>query len=137
MAKASRRAARPAVTTDATAEFFDELARRGHVTLLQKATGSVAFEIVQGRRTDRWMLTIDKGDIAVSRRRAAADCLIRAEKALFDRVATGNESAVAAVLRGDLAVTGDWRFLVLIQRLFPGPPASRRRRAAGYARRQS
>jgi len=33
-------------------------------------------------------------------------------------------NAVAAVLRGDLEVEGDWRLLVRMQRLFPG----RRRR---------
>ena len=31
---------------------------------------------------------------------------------------------VAAVLRGELAIEGDWRLLVLVQRLFPGPPTS-------------
>jgi hypothetical protein len=34
---------------------------------------------------------------------------------------------VAAVLRGDLEVFGDWRMLVRLQRLFPSPPRRRRR----------
>ncbi len=45
---------------------------------------------------------------------------MRADKAVFDKVASGRLNAVAAVLRGDLQVEGDWRLLVRMQRLFPG-----------------
>ena len=44
---------------------------------------------------------------------------------VFERIVTGRMNAVAAVLRGDLQVEGDWRLLVRIQRLFPGPRRSR------------
>ena len=122
--------------TDPTAEFFGELSERGHEPLLQKATGTVRFDLVDGKRTDRWLVTVRKGDVAVSRRNVRADCVMRADKAFFDRVATGELSAVAAVLRGELAVEGDWRLLVLVRRLFPGPPGTPKKgRAAGYARR--
>ena len=123
--------------TDPTSEFFDELGQRGHEPLLQKAKGSVRFEIMHGAKIDRWLVTIDKGDIAVSRRNAAADCLIRADRALFDRLACGELNTFAAVIRGELALEGDLRFLVLVQRLFPGPPGSRKKtRSARAARRQ-
>ena len=36
--------------TDSTAEFFHELDRRGHESLLEKATGSVRFDLADGRR---------------------------------------------------------------------------------------
>ena len=49
-----------------------------------------------------------------------ATCAIRVEKPVLDRIVTGRLNAVAAVLRGDLVVDGDWRLLVRIQRLFPG-----------------
>jgi putative sterol carrier protein len=124
--------------TGATAEFFDELGRRGYEPLLRKAKGSVRFDLVDGKRIDRRLVTIDKGNITVSRRNLAADCVIRADEALFGRVAAGELNAVAAVMRGELAVGGDWRLVVLIQRLFPGPKKARtRRRAAGYAKRRS
>ncbi len=100
---------------------------RGHEPLLQKATGSVRFEIVDGTKTDHWLLTVDKGTLGVSHKRAASANLVRAEKALFDRVVSGDQNPVAALLRDELVVDGDWRFLVLVQRLFPGPPRSHRR----------
>ena len=124
--------------TGATAEFFDELGRRGYEPLLRKAKGSVRFDLVHGEQTDRRLVSVDKGNITVSRKNVAADCVIRADEALFERVAAGELNAVAAVMRGELAVAGDWRLVVLIQRLFPGPKKVRaKRRAAGYAKRRS
>ena len=106
---------------DATAEFFDGLARRGHEPLLAKTTGSLRVEIVGGGRPERWLVTVDHGDLAVSRRNVTADCTIRGNRELFGRVASGEANAMAAVLRGALEVEGDPGLLVLFQRLFSGP----------------
>lgn len=111
----------PAVTVDPTAEFFAELGSRGHEPLLSKAKGSARFDVVDGKRTHRWLLTIDKGDVRVSRRNAAADCVVRADKAFFDRAVAGELNFMAAGLRGDVTVQGDPKLLVLLQRLFPRP----------------
>jgi putative sterol carrier protein len=124
--------------TDETADFFEQLSRRGHEPMLKKVKATMRFDLAQDDRTDRWLVTIDKGDIAVSRRNAKADCVLRAEKTLFDGLASGELNAMAALLRGDLGLEGDPQLIVLFQRLLPGPPGSRDpRAAAGYARRQS
>ena len=115
-------------TRDPSERFFADLASRGHEPLLRKATGSTRFDVVDGRRTRRWIVEVDKGDIAVSKGGGAASCVLRADKAVFDKVVAGRLNAVAAVLRGELQVEGDWRLLVRMQRLFPGRP--RRRSAA-------
>ena len=123
--------------TDLTAGFFDELASRGHEPLLRKVTGSARFDVVAGERTERWLVTIDKGDIRVSRGNAAAGSVLRADKASFDRVVAGELNLMAAVLRGEVAVEGDPRLLVRLQRLFPRPQGGRtRRQAAGSAGRE-
>jgi putative sterol carrier protein len=126
-----------AVTADSTAEFFDELGSRGHEALLRKATGSARFDLVAGKRTERWLVTIDKGDIRVSRRNAAADCVLRADKVSFNKAVAGELNFLTAVLRGEVAVQGDPRLLVLLQRLFPRPEDGPRQRAAGPARREA
>jgi putative sterol carrier protein len=113
---------------DATAEFFDALVERGHEPLLEKATGTVRFDLREGRKTDRWLVSIVKGDLAVSRRNLKADCVLTTDKTLFDDVASGRANAFAALLRGAAEVEGDVQLLVLFQRLFPGPPRTRRRR---------
>jgi len=119
------------------AAFFDELGSRGHEPLLGKATGSARFDVVDSKRTERWLLTIDKGDIGVSRKNAAADCVLRSNKATFDGVVAGEVNVLAAVLRGAVAVQGDPKLLVLLQRLFPRPSGRRpRRRHSSTARRK-
>jgi putative sterol carrier protein len=105
---------------DLTAEFFDDLAQRGHEPLLGNASGTMQFDIADGKRTETWSVKIDKGDLSVSRSGGAADSTLAASKAVFDRLASGKASAVAEVLRGTLTIEGDWRLLVLFRRILPG-----------------
>jgi len=126
--------------TDATAEFFDDLAQRGHEPLLRNASGTMRFDIANGKKTETWFVKIDKGDLVVSRSGGASDSTLVADKALFDRLASGKASAVAAVLRGTLTIEGDWRLLVLFRRILPGPstakrPSTKPRARTGRSRR--
>jgi len=114
------------VRTDPTTEFFGELGSRGHEPLLSKVTGSARFDVVARARTEHWLVTIDKGDIRVSRGKAAADSVLRADRASFDRICAGGLNLMAAVLRGEVVVEGDPRLLVRLQRLFPRPPGGQR-----------
>ncbi len=111
---------------DATAGFFDALARRGHEPLLGAAVGSVRFELVRESQIDIWRVRLDHGDVSVARDdRTAADCVVRADGVLFDGIAAGEVNAMAALLRGALAFEGDPELLVRLQRIFPSPPAAR------------
>ena len=106
--------------TDATTRFFEELAQRGHEPRLENASGSLRFDIANGRATAHWFVSIDRGNVAVSRSGDAADCTILASRTVFDGLASGKASAVAAVLRGTLSIEGDWRLLVLFRRILSG-----------------
>jgi len=123
--------------TDPTTEFFEALRDRGHEPRLRQATGTFRFELTKAKKIDRWLVTFKRGDVTVLHRGGAADCIVRADRAVFDRLAAGEMNGVAAVLRGELVAEGDWKLLVLFQRLFPGkaPPATRSR--AGYPGRQA
>jgi hypothetical protein len=118
-------------TSDSIAEFFAELGRRGHEPLLEKTRGSARFDVADGRRTERWLVTIDKGDLRVSRRNAAADCILRVDRSRFELAVAGKLNLMAAVLRGEVTVGGDPRLLVLLRRLFPQPSRRRRSRSPG------
>jgi putative sterol carrier protein len=111
----------------ATDEFFEGLSQRGHDPLLETTTGTVRLDLTKNGKVERWLLTIDKGDVDVSHRRTAPDCTVIAPAELFDRIASGEENAFAAALRGDVVVGGDTKLLVRLQRLFPSPPRRKRR----------
>jgi len=111
--------------TDLTAEFFNDLAQRGKEPLLRNASGTMRFDIANGKKTETWFVTIDKGDLTVSRSGGAADSTLVAGKAVFDRLASGKASAVAEILRGTLTIEGDWRLLVLFRRILPGPSTAK------------
>jgi putative sterol carrier protein len=115
--------------TDSTAEFFHELGRRGREPLLEKARGAIRFDLVDGTRMDRWLVTLDRGDVSVSRKNLVADCVVCADRALFDAMVTGDVNGMAAYLRGELTLEGDPELLVLFQRILPAPASRRARRS--------
>jgi putative sterol carrier protein len=106
---------------DATAEFFERLGTRGHEPLLERMQGSVRVELEDGDRAEHWLVSVDKGDVRVSHKNAKADCTVRTRKALFDELARGEANAMTSLLRGTLAIDGNYELLVLFQRLFPSP----------------
>ena len=110
---------------DPTAAFFTDLASRGHEPLLERASGSIRFDIAEGRGVDHWFVRIRKGDVSVANKDAKADVIVQVDKAFFDRLTQGRENAMAASLRGVLTVKGDLSLVILFQRIFPGPPRSR------------
>ena len=57
------------MTADPTVDFFAGLKSRGQEPLLRKASGTVRFDIADGKRTERWLVELKKGD---DRRFAAA-----------------------------------------------------------------
>jgi putative sterol carrier protein len=117
--------------SDSTTQFFEELGSRGHQPLLTSVKGSVRFDLIDGRKTDSWLVRIDKGKLAVRHGGGEADCVFRGSRTFFEKIAAGKVNPVAARLRGAIDVEGDLRLAVLAQRLFPGPPSTSRRAAGG------
>ena len=111
------------MAADTTTDFFESLGWRAHEPLLEQTVGTLRFDLAGKGDVDRWFVAVDKGNLAVSHQRRRADCTVRAAKPFFDRIASGEVNATAAVLRGTLEVEGDAELLTLFQRLLPGPPA--------------
>jgi len=73
---------------------------------------------------EHWYVAVRKGDVAVSHKNIKADAIVRADKALFDGMASGEVNAIAATLRGVLTAQGNLGLVMSFQRLFPGPTSS-------------
>jgi len=102
------------MTEDAVTAFFEDLGSRGYDPLLRSVSATVRFDLVSGKTTERWLLTIQKGNLSVSHRNVRADAVIRLSRALF-----GGAAALA------LAGPGEYSLDSLL---------ARRRVAAGMAR---
>ena len=113
---------------DATTEFFQALASGGPHPELENAEGTLRFDLRDAaKRTARsGPVRLENDTVTVTRRNAKADCIVRADKAVFDRVASGEQNAMAAFLRGAIEVEGDQALLLPFQRLFPAPQRSTR-----------
>jgi hypothetical protein len=123
----SRAKSEAAVATDATSEFFGGLERRGYEPLLRTADGTVRFDLERhDHRIDHWHVTVNAGEVSVSHSSRRADAVVKAEKAAFDTIACGEANAMAALLRGEVRADGDLELVMLLQRVLPGPPSSRR-----------
>lgn len=125
-----RRSRKVVGAMDPTEKFFEELGRRAYEPLLAKTTGTVHFEVMQGMCTQHWYLRVHNGVIGVSRENIEADAVVRLDRQLFDRAASGTENIMAALLRGEIDAEGDIPLLILVERLFPGPQTPSGRRSA-------
>jgi putative sterol carrier protein len=111
---------------DTISDFFQQLGERGHQALLGHMRGAVRFDVRgDDGEVDQWVVAVDRGDVTVSQGNTEADCIISADRALFERVINGEENAMAGVLRGALRCSGDVEMLLTIQRIFPGPSDQR------------
>jgi putative sterol carrier protein len=93
--------------------FFDQLAKRGHVPLLDHVNGTLEFDIDGADR--RW-LTIDRGDLLVSHDAVPTDCVLICDPDTFMRIISGEQNLVAATMRGSVRVAGDLALGLSIQR---------------------
>ena len=105
--------------------------------MLQKVTGTIRFDLVSGKTTERWLVAIRKGNLAVSRRNVAADTVIRLSRRLFEALAEGETNIFTAMLRGEVELEGDYGLVIMLRRLLRTRMAVRQpEKAAGYSRRQ-
>jgi ubiquinone biosynthesis protein UbiJ len=107
---------------DVIAEFFDTLDTRGYEPMLAKASGTLRFDVSSGKRIERWYVAVERGDVAVSRRNKAAQCVVRLDRPVFEAIVSRRSNATAAMLRGTVSIEGDLDLMVLFQRLFSRSP---------------
>lgn len=121
--------------TDPTAEFFEEVGRRGHHHVLEGVTRTVRFDLTHRGQIESWLVRIENGDVQVTREAGDADSVVRTDRAVFDGIASGKINGMAALLRGAITAEGDLEMIVQLKRLIPGPSDSHQRpQPAGVGR---
>lgn len=83
--------------SDATAAFFEELARREHEPMLAKGRGAVGVELTNGTETETWLVTTDH-QLHAAREFVVSDAAGDIDASLTDPAGPGSvgRGAVAA-----------------------------------------
>ncbi|MFC0505689.1 SCP2 sterol-binding domain-containing protein [Micromonospora costi] len=115
--------------SDAIARFFDDLGRSGRGRLEKRTSGTIRFDLVGDHGVHHWLVTITDGEIRVSRENRDADTVVRTDDAFFRRLARGEATPMSAWLRNDITTEGEFRYIVLLRRLFPPPVGARHPRS--------
>ncbi|WP_026321946.1 SCP2 sterol-binding domain-containing protein [Salinispora fenicalii] len=116
--------------TTPAAKLIGRLESGRHPDLPETTSGTVRLDLREDGRTEHWHLTIADQQVRVDQRGGDADLVLRADRAVFDRIASGALHPAAALGRNDLTVHGDIRLFMMLRRLFPGPPDARHPREA-------
>jgi putative sterol carrier protein len=106
---------------DVTSQFFERLSQRDHEPMLGRSNGSLRIDLDRDGDVEHWRVDVRRGAVTVSHAAGPADCVLRADAALFEDLARGRANALAATLRGQIVLEGDQVLLVRFQRLFPAP----------------
>jgi SCP-2 sterol transfer family len=112
---------------DVIAAFFDNLNQRDHEPQLQKADGTIRFDLEHEEETEHWHVEIRRGKVQAERtpQPREADCVLRTTRSWFQKFATGEEHGLAGLLRADAIAEGNLRLMFHFQRVAPGPPGAR------------
>ncbi|GIH21669.1 hypothetical protein Raf01_98410 [Rugosimonospora africana] len=112
-----------------TEEFFDEISRHGGQRLARKTNGTIRLELEHDHGVDHWFIAITNGTVEVFRDERDADTVLRTTRAFFERMASGEANPLSAWMRNDITSEGEFRFIVVLERLFPTPRGARHPRA--------
>ncbi len=113
---------RRAIGEDVIATFFEAIAGP-HPEVPKTISGSLRFDLENGKRGEHWRVTFAKGVVSTARSNAAADCVLRTDKPTMEEIIQGQVNALAALLRGAMTVEGQVLLLALFRGLLTAPAA--------------
>ena len=124
MTTASARSASAAARAEPVSQFFAGLAAPGHLETLEGQSATVRFDAREDGSVQHWHVTMQNGDVSVTRAARPADAVVRLEHRHLEAMVTGRLNAQAALLRGVLSCEGSFGAVMMFQRCLPGPPGS-------------
>ncbi|GAA3757232.1 SCP2 sterol-binding domain-containing protein [Micromonospora maritima] len=124
--------------SEATKRFFASLPARAASVLRSPVAGTLQIDLADGNRTEHWYVTLAPGTARVSQEEERpADGVLTLSTELFDKLVTGREAGMAAVLRNEATFSGKVALFLLFRRFLPDRPGVRdpRETAREHARR--
>ncbi|MFF4878568.1 SCP2 sterol-binding domain-containing protein [Micromonospora sp. NPDC000668] len=115
------------------AQYLQHLDTGRRPDLPETTAGTLRLDVRGDGGTSHWYLTIADQHVAVTRSADEAELVVRADRAVFDQLASGERHLAAALLRNELTVRGNMRLLMVLRRIFPGPSGARHPRELGQA----
>lgn len=109
---------------DPITQFFTSLDKPGHLATFEGSSAEVQFDILDGKKVERWHVSITRGDVAVTHNSGPAEATVRIDRRHLEALVTGRLNAQAAYLRGLFTCEGSVGALMMFQRCLPGPPGS-------------
>jgi hypothetical protein len=109
---------------DPITQFFASLDEPGHLATFEGDSAEVGFDVLDGKKVERWHVSITNGDVAVTHSGGPADATVRIGRPHLEALVTGRLNAQAAFLRGLFTCEGSPGALMMFQRCLPGPPGS-------------
>jgi putative sterol carrier protein len=103
---------------DVAEAFFADLDSRTNDPRVRFVRGTLRLECNDGDR-EHWIVAFDNGRISVSHDDVDADCTVRGDRALMNRIVSGEANPTTAVLRGELNAAGRLELLSYFRRLLP------------------
>ena len=113
-----------AAAADPVTQFFAALDEDGHLATLDGDSTVIRFDVLDGKKVERWRVSIARGEVAVTHSADPADSTVRIDRGHFEAIVTGHLNAQAAFLRGLFVCEGSVGALMTFQRCLPGPPGS-------------
>lgn len=104
------------------AEFFHQIGRLEHTPWLAKIDGSIRFDVREHQDIRHWLVTMREGFVAVTQEYRPADTVVATDSDTLDRMLTGRLRLLPAWLRNEVAVEGQMKFVLVIERLVPRSP---------------
>jgi hypothetical protein len=110
---------------EAIEQFFATLPARAPGVLRGPTTGSLQLDLTSGNRTEHWYVRLTPGAVRVSREQQPADATFTVSSALFEKLVTGREAGMAALLRNEATFSGNVVLFLVFRRFLPDPPGAR------------
>jgi len=111
------------MASDPISDFFEKIKGRPEM-LPKRVAGVLRIDLEVDGGMEHWFLEMDAGNLRVSRREREADCVLRATKAIFERMVLGEENLQAAAYRTEVIVEGSFQLIAQLRKLLPGPTGS-------------